>query len=173
MIKFTPKKLSELRKKAGFTLEALAKIAGITYNSLWRIEKGEREPNTPTLCKLADALGLSSLDMAIFFKDDRQIKRLEEQRLIDAVVKKSIKTCWDDEGLFNRNYKPISLDSWDWIDFVEDLNFELNLFPMGDNDEEKAYHEIIQRVAQEARVLTKLKFQEIRNQLKQIEQNLT
>ena len=40
---------------------ALAEVAGITYNAVWRIETGQREPLAGTLARLAKALRLKSV----------------------------------------------------------------------------------------------------------------
>ena len=54
------KNLKKLRNKKGWTQERLAREAGISYNTLIKIERGGiRNPKLETLIKLAKALGVS------------------------------------------------------------------------------------------------------------------
>jgi transcriptional regulator with XRE-family HTH domain len=55
-------KLRELRINKGMTQRALAKEAGISNTSLWKIEQGGGA-TPPTLKKLADALGVRATDL--------------------------------------------------------------------------------------------------------------
>lgn len=52
-----PAALARLREAKGLTRYALAKLAGTDEISLSRMERGERQPRLPVLCRLADALG--------------------------------------------------------------------------------------------------------------------
>lgn len=47
-------RLKELRKVKGMTQCEVAKVIGYSSLSYARYEKGEREPDISTLCKLAD-----------------------------------------------------------------------------------------------------------------------
>ena len=51
-------KLRQLRKKRVLTLQELADLAGITYNSVWRLEHGKHGARPATLRKLAEALNV-------------------------------------------------------------------------------------------------------------------
>jgi len=55
-------KLTELRINAGLTQRQLAKKAGISNTSLWKIERGGGA-TPPTLKKLADVLGVKAVDL--------------------------------------------------------------------------------------------------------------
>jgi transcriptional regulator with XRE-family HTH domain len=54
------KNLKKLRTKKGWSQEKLAREAGISYQTLIKIERGYvRNPKLETLIKLAQALGVS------------------------------------------------------------------------------------------------------------------
>lgn len=53
-------RIARLRKLNGLTLEALARLAGITKGYLSKVERGASEPSISTVLKLAGALGLSA-----------------------------------------------------------------------------------------------------------------
>jgi len=54
------KNLPKLRKKKGWSQERLAREAGISYNTLIKIERGGiKNPRLETLIKLAKTLGVS------------------------------------------------------------------------------------------------------------------
>lgn len=53
------KRLRELREAKELTLVALGELAGMGYQEIARIERGEREPTWTTALRLADALGVS------------------------------------------------------------------------------------------------------------------
>jgi len=58
------KNLKKLRNKKGWTQERLAREAGISYNTLIKIERGGiRNPKLETLIKLAKALSVSIDDL--------------------------------------------------------------------------------------------------------------
>ena len=52
-------RLKELRIAKGMTQNELAKVIGYSSLSYARYEKGEREPDISTLCKLADYFNVS------------------------------------------------------------------------------------------------------------------
>ena len=54
------KKLKELRKKAGWSQQKLAEKAGLSYNTITKIEQGAATmPTIQTVVKMADAFGVS------------------------------------------------------------------------------------------------------------------
>jgi transcriptional regulator with XRE-family HTH domain len=58
------KRLRELRKKAGLSQEALARAAGLTGNTIARMERGVIRMGRPgTIEKLAAALGCKPTDL--------------------------------------------------------------------------------------------------------------
>jgi transcriptional regulator with XRE-family HTH domain len=59
MIETFGDKIKIAREKAGFTQEALAREAGITLNSMYRIEKNKMIPTFPIVAKISDALKIS------------------------------------------------------------------------------------------------------------------
>lgn len=50
-------RLRSLRESQGLSVAALAKLAGLNRQALYRLESGEREPTLETAQKLASALG--------------------------------------------------------------------------------------------------------------------
>ena len=54
------KNLKKLRQKKGWSQEKLAREAGISYNTLIKIERGViKNPKIDTIIKIANALGVS------------------------------------------------------------------------------------------------------------------
>lgn len=54
------KRLKELRKKAGWSQQKLAEKAGLSYNTVTKIEQGAATmPTIQTIIKIADAFGIS------------------------------------------------------------------------------------------------------------------
>jgi len=58
-----PPNLLRVRRRAGLSQEQLAFRAGVTRNYVGGLERGEKSPTLRTLDKLADALGVSPLDL--------------------------------------------------------------------------------------------------------------
>ncbi len=52
------KKLKELRARRALSLEELGEKAGVSYNSVWRIEHGKHGARPRTIRRLAEALGV-------------------------------------------------------------------------------------------------------------------
>ena len=53
------KRLKELRKKAGWSQQKLAEEAGLSYNTITKIEQGAAiKPTIQTMIKIADAFGI-------------------------------------------------------------------------------------------------------------------
>jgi transcriptional regulator with XRE-family HTH domain len=54
------KRLKELRKKAGWSQQKLAEKAGLSYNTITKIEQGAATmPTIQTIIKIADAFQIS------------------------------------------------------------------------------------------------------------------
>ena len=53
-IETIPQKLKKARLDAGYTQIQTSEITGIPQNNICRYEKGERQPDLETLCKLID-----------------------------------------------------------------------------------------------------------------------
>ena len=58
-----PPNLLRVRRQAGLSQEQLAFRAGVTRNYVGGLERGEKSPTLRTLDKLAEALGVSPLDL--------------------------------------------------------------------------------------------------------------
>ena len=63
------------RDRRGYGQAELARVVGITPNTLWRIENEDREPRGPTLRKIAETL---QVDVAT-------LRGLDETTAINAV----------------------------------------------------------------------------------------
>jgi len=59
------RKLRRLRILKGYTLRSLGEASGISANTIHTLERRERNPrfHPPTLAKLADALGVESIEL--------------------------------------------------------------------------------------------------------------
>ena len=54
------KKIKELRKKSSWSQQKLAEKAGVSYNTVTKIEQGAATmPTIQTMIKIADAFGIS------------------------------------------------------------------------------------------------------------------
>jgi len=59
------KKIRELRRKKGYSQEKLAREAGISYNTVVKLESGEsKHPTIQTMAGIAKALSVSLDDLA-------------------------------------------------------------------------------------------------------------
>jgi transcriptional regulator with XRE-family HTH domain len=54
---------ARIRKARGFTQEQLADLSGLTQQYLSDLERGKRNPTVVTVYEIAQALGVSHLDM--------------------------------------------------------------------------------------------------------------
>ena len=58
------KKVRELRVKKSFSQEKLARLAGVSYNTIVKIESGEsKHPTIQTMAGISKALGISLDDL--------------------------------------------------------------------------------------------------------------
>ena len=57
--------LRRFRESAGLTQEALARAADVGRVTLVRLENGEQSPRFKTLKRVADALGMETLDLLV------------------------------------------------------------------------------------------------------------
>lgn len=74
------KRIRQLRRKRGYTQEALADMIGSSQSHLGRIERGEVQVGTEILQKIADAL---VVDIVNFFQGRKDLPR-------EVVLKKTI-----------------------------------------------------------------------------------
>jgi transcriptional regulator with XRE-family HTH domain len=54
---------ARIRKSRGYTQEQLADLSGLTQQYLSDLERGKRNPTVVTVYEIAQALGVSHLDM--------------------------------------------------------------------------------------------------------------
>ena len=55
--------IKKIRKQKGITQKQLAKISGVSASEIGYIENNERQPTLLTMCRLANALKVSVLDL--------------------------------------------------------------------------------------------------------------
>jgi transcriptional regulator with XRE-family HTH domain len=67
-MKFCPENIQKRREELGMSREDLAQKAKLTYNAIWRIETGQREPLASTLGAIAKALDTKRISM--FYEDE-------------------------------------------------------------------------------------------------------
>jgi len=58
-----PQKARDLRESKGMSTRELARMAGISTETVYAIEHGKRQPSVTTLEKLANALGVAARDL--------------------------------------------------------------------------------------------------------------
>jgi transcriptional regulator with XRE-family HTH domain len=56
-------RLRELRKDRVLSMRELEEIAGVSYNTIWRIEAGRQGAHPKTIRKLAEALGVEPREL--------------------------------------------------------------------------------------------------------------
>lgn len=66
--------IKRFRKEKGMTQEQLANAIGVSVMTIRRFEAGTREPKTPMLSKIAQALGIPKLRFYEITEEDKQIE---------------------------------------------------------------------------------------------------
>jgi transcriptional regulator with XRE-family HTH domain len=74
-MKFNPDRIRERRESFGMTREELATKAGLSYNAIWRIETGQREPMASTLGAIAKALNTRRISAFFDMDASEQLAR--------------------------------------------------------------------------------------------------
>ncbi len=59
------KKLKRLREDRVLSQRELARLAGLAYGTVWRIENGYPDAHTSTIRKLAGALGVEPRELTV------------------------------------------------------------------------------------------------------------
>ncbi|WP_281681164.1 helix-turn-helix domain-containing protein [Lactobacillus gallinarum] len=100
-------RLKEVRKEKGYTLAAVAIIAGIANNTLSQYETGKREPKLEMWQKLADIYGVSVPYLQGIDNEIYDLKFPTEQEAVDFIHEimkaQNIKL----EDIQNESYKGI------------------------------------------------------------------
>ena len=96
---FIAKRVRDLRKARGYTLEELADSSGVSRSTISLIERKETSPTAAVLGRLADALGVT---LAALFSDELQ--KSEQQPL----AQRSDQQVWTDpaSGYVRRHVSP-------------------------------------------------------------------
>lgn len=82
-------RLKIFRKERSLTQTQVADAVGLGRQAYAYYEKGEREPSTETLCKLADFFGVSVdelLGRTPQLFDDARVQKSDEQALFDELT---------------------------------------------------------------------------------------
>ena len=58
-------RLRRRRRRRGLTMEELGKTAGVSLESIWRLETGRTSARITTVRKLAKALGVDAVDLLV------------------------------------------------------------------------------------------------------------
>jgi len=90
------RRIRQLRKLLLMTQEQLGEKADVDYKYLGGIERGERNPSTENLAKIAKALGVKVHELFVFeheIEDTRELKKKIDELLKDA-SKKEYKTIY-------------------------------------------------------------------------------
>lgn len=88
--KLLGKRIRTLRQRGNMTQQKLGDEAEMNYKYLGAIERGERNPSTDNLAKIATALKVDLHELFIFdheAEDPRQLKRQIDEMLKDASKK--------------------------------------------------------------------------------------
>ena len=59
------RRLKHLRQLRALTLRELGEESGVSYATIWRIEKGHSDVRPSTIRKLARALGVDTADLVV------------------------------------------------------------------------------------------------------------
>ena len=83
-----------MRKIRTMTQEQLGEKAGVDYKYLGGIERGERNPSTENLAKIAKALAVKIHELFIFDHEIEDIRLLKKriEELLKEANKKEVKT---------------------------------------------------------------------------------
>ncbi len=68
-------KVTDIRKRSGFTQEEIAKKLGVSRQSWITVEKGQRDLNTEELKRLSEVFGVDIVD---FFKETPDIDKFRQ-----------------------------------------------------------------------------------------------
>jgi transcriptional regulator with XRE-family HTH domain len=90
------KNLERIRESKGLTKESLARTLGVSRQSIYSYENGERLVNSEIISKLAKSLGVDELD---FFLNEKPVEMVELQ-----------KDQWQDIKRTLEKLRPISFD---------------------------------------------------------------
>jgi transcriptional regulator with XRE-family HTH domain len=97
------KRVRDLRKARGYTLEDLAKSSGVSRSTISMIERKETSPTAALLGRLADALGVT---LAALFSDETQAAQ-------DPLARQADQQVWVDpaSGYLRRHVSPVGYPS--------------------------------------------------------------
>jgi transcriptional regulator with XRE-family HTH domain len=90
------RRIRYLRARKGMTQEELGDKANVKYKYLGAIERGERNPSTDNLAKIAKALGVQLHDLFVLEHEIEDIQALRKRidDLLKDASKKEFKTIY-------------------------------------------------------------------------------
>ncbi|RKS77794.1 helix-turn-helix protein [Motilibacter peucedani] len=98
-----------LRQERGWTLDALASRAGLSKGMLVQVEQTRTNPSLGTLCRLADAIGVSLA----------RLVELDEAPVVRVVAADQAAVLWRSENgsarLLVGSDRSSHLELWDWV----------------------------------------------------------
>ena len=83
-------KLRQIRHEKGLSLKLAAKLIGIDYTTLSKIEKEERYPHIQSVKAYADAYNVDYKELQIFYLTERILKQLDGVDYSKEALKNSI-----------------------------------------------------------------------------------
>lgn len=83
------RRIREERERQGWTQRDLARRCGTSQAHICRLERGLRQVRIPTLCRVAEALGVH----VMFFFTDPRLRGIYRTPPDEATVR-AVETCW-------------------------------------------------------------------------------
>jgi transcriptional regulator with XRE-family HTH domain len=97
------RRIKELRKRSGYTLEELGTRLGMKGHSVWRLETGRRTPSLELLENLAQIMGVSP---AFFFGVDGPARAEWDPEQLDPLLR----NLWEELNQRFHDEHPITRD---------------------------------------------------------------
>lgn len=96
-------RIKELRKKNRYTQKQIGAMFGVSDISVYNWERNKAEPNTDTLCRLADIFGVS-VDYLLGRTTDHEIKKESPPAMAEGEAEVSFSFPTGDEAAFDAGF---------------------------------------------------------------------
>ena len=96
-------RIKELRKKNRYTQKQIGAMCGVSDISVYNWERNKVEPNTDTLCRLADIFGVS-VDYLLGRTTDHEIKKEAPPAMAEGEAEVSFSFPTGDEAAFDAGF---------------------------------------------------------------------
>lgn len=96
-------RIKELRKKNRYTQKQIGAMCGVSDISVYNWERNKAEPNTDTLCRLADIFGVS-VDYLLGRTTDHEIKKEAPPAMAEGEAEVSFSFPIGDEAAFDAGF---------------------------------------------------------------------